>query len=118
MIGRLTSVLEKKYLKKVVQDDNTNLYKAKVSKVTPKRSVSSSLDLRGMRYEEAENLLHDYFDQLLLSDLKQVTIIHGYGTGVIRKLVQSYLADNKNVLEFRYGGEKEGGMGSTVVTLK
>lgn len=118
MIGRLTSVLEKKYLKKVVQDDNTNLYKAKVSKVTPKKSVSSRLDLRGMRYEEAESLLHDYFDQLLLSDLKQVTIIHGYGTGVIRKLVQSYLADNKNVLEFRYGGEKEGGMGSTVVTLK
>lgn len=117
-IGRLTSVLEKKYLKKVENENFIDEYKSKASKSSPKKSVSPRLDLRGMRYEEAERLLYEYFDDLLLSDLKHITIIHGYGTGVIRKLVQEFLAGNQNVLEYRYGGEKEGGMGSTIVTLK
>ncbi len=79
---------------------------------------SLSLDLRGERYEDAKEKLAKYFDDIILSGIKQVTIIHGYGTGTIRTLVQTYLKNNKNVESFRYGGAGEGGMGSTVVTMK
>ena len=57
-------------------------------------------------------------DDLMASGIKQANIIHGYGTGVIRELVQSYLKNNKNISSYRYGGENEGGFGVTVVTLK
>ena len=58
------------------------------------------------------------FAYLMASGIKQANIIHGYGTGVIRELVQSYLKNNKNISSYRYGGENEGGFGVTVVTLK
>ena len=57
--------------------------------------MSLSLDLRGERYEDAKEILNKYFDDVLLTGLKQFTIIHGYGTGAIRKLVQEFLKKNK-----------------------
>lgn len=83
-----------------------------------KKSVSLTLDLRGKRYEEAKDALDKYIDDLLVSGIKQANIIHGYGTGVIRELVQSYVKMNKNISSYRYGGENEGGFGVTVITLK
>ena len=47
-----------------------------------------------------------------------MSIIHGFGTGVIRELVQKKLKNNPNVESYRYGGQNEGGQGVTVVTLK
>ena len=76
------------------------------------------LDLRGVRYEEAMLMLDQYFDQVMLANYDTVTIIHGHGTGAIRNGVQKYLKGKPFILEFRYGGEAEGGMGATVVTLK
>lgn len=86
--------------------------------IVSKNPVSLSLDLRGERYEEAKEKLDKYFDDALLAGLKQVTIIHGYGTGTIRTLVQNYVKKHKLVESYRYGGQGEGGMGSTIVTLK
>ena len=63
-------------------------------------------------------VVEKYFDDAMLCGLKQFTIIHGYGTGTIRSLVQSYLKTHKAVESYRYGGAGEGGMGVTVVTLK
>lgn len=80
--------------------------------------VSSSLDLRGKRYEEAKDMIEAYMDQAVYAGLQIVSIIHGYGTGTIRKLVQEILKTNSHVEEYRYGGQNEGGMGATVVTLK
>ena len=87
-------------------------------KIASKGSISMRLDLRGDRYEEAKDKIEKYFDDAMLCGLKQFTIIHGYGTGTIRSLVQSYLKTHKAVESYRYGGAGEGGMGVTVVTLK
>ena len=76
------------------------------------------LDLRGVRYEEAMLTLDQYFDQVMLANYDVVTIIHGHGTGAIRNGVQKYLKGKPFVESFRFGGEAEGGMGATVVTLK
>ena len=77
-----------------------------------------SLDLRGMRYEEASPLIDDYIYDAIYAGFLQVSIIHGFGTGVIRELVQKKLRNNPNVESFRYGGQNEGGQGATIVVLK
>ena len=81
-------------------------------------NVRASLDLHGMRYEEAMHALDQYFDQALLANHDTITIVHGLGTGALRKGVHKYLKSNPYVRDFRVGGEKEGGMGATVATLK
>jgi DNA mismatch repair protein MutS2 len=80
--------------------------------------ATGKLDLRGARYEEAMLMLDQYFDQVMLANYDTVTIIHGHGTGAIRNGVQKYLKGKSFVAAFRFGGEAEGGMGATVVTLK
>ena len=119
-IGNVTMTFKKNDLEVV---DNAPVQKAPKVRVEKTRVISSarmslSLDLRGERYEDAKERLNKYFDDALLTGLKQFTIIHGYGTGAIRGLVQDFLKKNKSVESFRYGGEGEGGMGSTVVILK
>ena len=86
--------------------------------VAPRKTVMASLDLRGMRYEDAEPLIENYLADASFAGLHQVSIIHGFGTGVIRELVQSKLKNNPYVDSYRYGGQNEGGQGVTVVTLK
>lgn len=82
------------------------------------KNVKMSLDLRGMRYEEAQSLIDDYIYDAVFAGLKQVSIIHGFGTGVIRKLVHDKLNKNEYVESYRYGGQNEGGQGATIVVLK
>ncbi len=72
----------------------------------------------GCRYEEAEELIDKFLDDAIYANLKSVTIIHGFGTGTIRKLVHSKLDKCKFVDEYRYGGQGEGGQGVTIVNFK
>ncbi len=91
-------------------------YESKV--INLKKSISSKLDLRGCRYEEANDLIEKFLDDALYGGLQSVTIIHGFGTGTIRKLVHEKLKKNKYVEEYHYGGQGEGGQGATIVNLK
>ena len=50
--------------------------------------------------------------------VEQVNIIHGFGTGALRKAVHEYLKSSKYVVEYRLGGFNEGGAGATIVVLK
>ena len=101
-----------------VDNSSYKVTKQPTVEVGVKKHVSPKLDLRGMRYEEAKEEISKYLDDCLYASLNIVTIVHGFGTGTIRKLVWDMLENNPNVSEFRFGGEKEGGMGATVVTLK
>lgn len=103
----------------LVEKDQTPKPKVNITRsVVSKSRVGLSLDLRGERYEDAKEMLDRYFDDALFAGIKQFTIIHGYGTGTIRTLVQNYVKNSKLVDSYRYGGQGEGGMGSTIVTLK
>ena len=77
-----------------------------------------SLDLRGKRYEEVKDLIDDFIDKACLANYQEVSIIHGYGTGVVRKRTLEVLKQNPNVKSYRFGGEGEGLNGATVVTLQ
>ena len=88
------------------------------SEFSMRKQVSLKLDLRGMRYEEASDKIDAYLDDAIYGGLHQVTIIHGFGTGTVRKLVQEKLKNNAHVASFRYGGDGEGGQGATIVEFK
>lgn len=81
-------------------------------------NAHSELDLRGQRYDEAMTNLDRYIDSVLLAGLSTVTIIHGIGTGAIRKGVWQYLRNSKHVKNFNYAPANEGGNGATIVELK
>lgn len=117
-IGNMSVKLAKKELTKVKTITNQQLKEINFSFRKSKATISMTLDLRGKRYEDAKEALDKYIDDLVVVGLKQATIIHGYGTGVIRELVQNFLKNNKNIASYRYGGENEGGFGVTVITLK
>jgi DNA mismatch repair protein MutS2 len=87
-------------------------------KSTIKKHVRSELDLRGMRYEEAKIELDRYIDDCLVVNMPYATIIHGFGTLTLRKLVKTYLDKNKQVENHRDGEGNEGGQGVTIVYFK
>lgn len=78
-------------------------------------SVDLSLNLRGLRYEEARDKLIRYLDKVVMSDLNEVEIVHGKGDGVLRKLTHDILNDNPHVSEYYHRKPRAGGTGVTVV---
>ena len=76
--------------------------------------VGLELNLIGMHVDEAKVALTKYLDNVRLKRLGQVRIIHGFGSGALRKMVRDYL-DTQKGLSYRPGGEHEGGGGCTVV---
>ena len=93
----------------------TSRAKIDVSKV---QDISREVDLRGLTVAEAEEILDKYLDDAVLAGLAEARIIHGKGTGALRKGIKSYLAAHPNIIGQRLGDMAEGGDGVTVVKLK
>ncbi len=81
-------------------------------------SISSEIDVRGMSAMDAIMAIDKYLDDAYLSKLKQVTIIHGKGTGVLRTEIQRHLKKVSTVKSYRLGNYGEGEAGVTIVELK
>ncbi len=82
------------------------------------RTVSGEVDLRGMASDEAIMELDKYIDNAVLSGITTVTVIHGKGTGTLRKAVQAHLRNHKNISSFRTGTFGEGENGVTIAEIK
>ncbi len=83
-----------------------------------KKNVALSVDVRGQRLEEAVDHAAKYIDDAFLAGLREVTIIHGRGEGILAKGIREDLSYNRNVKGWRRGSFNEGGDGVTVVELK
>ena len=79
--------------------------------------AKAEVNLRGMTTDEAELTLDQFLDRAMVSNLTQVTVIHGKGTGAVRKAVHAYLKRCKGVASFRLGRYGEGEDGVTIVEL-
>lgn len=82
------------------------------------KSVESRVDLRGMDSEEACYRVDKYLDEAYMANLGEVTIVHGKGTGVLRKAINDMLKRHPHVKNYRLGEYGEGGDGVTIVVLK
>ncbi|WP_278589754.1 endonuclease MutS2 [Limosilactobacillus pontis] len=105
-----------KVAKKSLPKEKTPRHSSAVH-TTQTRHTSARLDLRGHRYEQAMSELSDFIDHALLNNLSSVTIIHGKGTGALRKGTQQYLQSNPRVKSFGYAAPNNGGDGATIVNL-
>ncbi len=81
-------------------------------------TVSPEINLVGKYPDEAVAELEKYLDDAYLAQLGKVTVIHGRGTGALRKAVHDYLKRQKNIKDFRVGEFGEGDHGVTIVTFK
>ena len=80
--------------------------------------AARELDIRGMETLEAESVVETFLSAAVMGRLETVIIIHGKGTGALRKAVHDILRRSKAVKDFRLGVYGEGESGVTVVTLK
>lgn len=107
------------------EDDLTKVNAGQIKSETPKvrkrpvrtiqtRQTSARLDLRGKRYEQAMSELDSFIDHALLNNLTSATIVHGKGTGALRKGTQEYLRSNPRVKSFEFATPNNGGDGATI----
>ena len=90
----------------------SNEHKMKIS------SISPEINVIGKNVEEAWIEIDKYLDICALNGLTSVSIIHGKGTGILRKGIQNFLKDHPHVKSFRDGRYGEGEQGVTIVELK
>ena len=81
-------------------------------------SMSMSIDLRGLDTLDAINEVDKYLDDAFVSGLNEVSIIHGKGTGALRKSISDLLRTHIHVKSYRLGEYNEGGNGVTIVYIK
>ncbi len=117
-MGLITTKLSEDEFEPIEPEETVKKVKTKAVKKTVTSNIKAQLDLRGVRYEEAQKLLDDYMDQALLANLHQITIVHGIGTGVIRDMVREYLQRSRHVKSYTYAPQNAGGSGASIVTLK
>lgn len=105
---------------RLMKDNQPNAEKTSVGSILKSKTqyIKNEIDLRGENIEEARIILDKYLDDAYLAKLQQVNIIHGKGTGVLRKGIHDFLKRHSHVKVFREGVYGEGGSGVTIVELK
>ena len=124
-----TLLLQAGKMKMTVKTSQVRLLEGQAEKKEPIRPMgaatvrlqsraASELDIRGLETLEAESVVENYLDAAVMAKLGTVTIIHGKGTGALRKAVHEILKRSRIVKSFRLGRYGEGEAGVTVVELK
>ena len=106
-----------KNVTKIKGENQTEKNLTKVYNTKKAMYISPTLDLRGQRYDEAIRNLDKYLDDAMLAGLAKAKIIHGKGTGALIKGVNEILEGDRRISDFRFGDDKEGGYGVTIVTF-
>ncbi len=83
----------------------------------PEPEGTTEIDIRGRRVDEVEHELRRALDHAIMSDLPELRIIHGKGTGALRQKVREILERNGRIDDFRSGRPGEGGAGVTIVKM-
>lgn len=89
--------------------------KASVKKTTMNKTGTYEINVIGKRYEEAMALVDKFLDDAIVLGYPHVRVVHGMGTGALRKGIRKMLDKNKHVVSYRDGGPNEGGLGATLV---
>ncbi len=79
---------------------------------------TSELNLIGKKTDEAVDLVDKFLDEAFLNGVNELRIIHGHGTGALRKAITKFLSDHPHVARFSAAPQEQGGSGATIVELK
>jgi DNA mismatch repair protein MutS2 len=83
------------------------------------QEVEKTFDIRGLMQEEARPIIEQYFDQALYNNVESIKIIHGKGSGALRKQLQQLIKEYKSsISDWKYEEEKQGGNGATIISFK
>ncbi len=82
------------------------------------KNLPLELNLIGQRYNEAEMALEQYVDQAVLGAAKTIRVVHGKGSGILRKMVENFAKQDKRVESYRLGELGEGDTGVTIISLR
>ena len=94
------------------QRNYSSMYQAKAM------NMSTTINVRGQNLDDAVMNVDKYLDDAFMAGLKEVTVIHGRGEGILRTGLQQMMKRHKHVKAFRKGAYNEGGDGVTIVQLK
>ncbi len=86
-------------------------------KLSQSKSVSVSLDLHGMRGEEAIEKLDEFLSNALVAGYDEVLVYHGIGTGILSRLVKEYLQEHPKIISFDDAPPNMGGFGAKIIKL-
>ncbi len=103
------------FIKKQADAEQSEPAVTHMVRMSSNQGVKTELDLRGKRYEDAMSDLEKYLDEALMQGHNRVTIIHGKGTGALRKGVEKFIRNHPHVTSSRLGAQNEGGSGVTIV---
>lgn len=118
-VGIMKMNLPYKSLKRIEKKEQSNVTRTTRKIIRSKSgNVKREVDLRGMNLEEAIMKVEKYLDDACMAGHDEVTIIHGIGTGVLKKGISEWLKTNPHVKSMREGKYGEGGIGVTIVTVK
>ena len=104
-------------LEKIENKKNSKASNVKVSTIKKAKDLSTEIKLIGMTVDEALPTLEKYVDDAYLANVGTVRIVHGKGSGILRKAVQEYLKSNPHVKSYRNGMYGEGDLGVTIAEL-
>lgn len=116
-MGAMKLNIKKKEVRKIDSEPETAKRYVSTSSVSSKK-VGIDINVIGLNTEEAIREIENYMDKVILQGYDTFTIIHGLGSGILRKNIGEYLKNNSYVASYRTGGQNEGGMGATVVEMK
>ncbi len=106
---------------KLIEDSGKKTVEAFIAKKQAELrniKISQDIDVRGMMSDEAVDTVERYLDNAFMAKLNSVTVIHGKGTGALRKAIHARLRSHPHVKSFRLGTFGEGEAGVTVIELK
>lgn len=116
-MGSMKLNINKKEVRKIDSEPEVAKRYVSTSNVSSKK-VGIDINVIGLNTEEAIREIENYMDKVILQGYDTFTIIHGLGSGILRKNIGEYLKNNRYVASYRTGGQNEGGMGATVVEMK
>ena len=116
-MGAMKLNIKKKEVRKIESEPEIAKRYVSTSSVSSKK-VGIDINVIGLNTEEAIREIENYMDKVILQGYDTFTIIHGLGSGILRKNIGEYLKNNRYVASYRTGGQNEGGMGVTVVEMK
>ncbi|MDD4918956.1 MAG: endonuclease MutS2 [candidate division Zixibacteria bacterium] len=117
-VRNVFTTVEIRHLRRLEEGGAPARPEATGARVSARPVESPEIHLRGLTGDEAIEELERYLDRAVVAGLHQVYVVHGKGTGALRKRITEYLREHPEVASVRLGNWNEGGAGVTIVKLK